>query len=357
MGDAPRVVSRFEASLLTILRYLLGHDAAGDAARLIAEKRPRPVCLSPNAVALVKDTLAKGCVRFQVRQGGWRVERHLRIGEVVQGRAWERTPLDERAFHFTSDVLEFLIWLTAESPTKAGEPWRVLSDERSAADDLFFAIALSMLADEPDVATALREKPAFAANGFARLACPGVYALSDAAVPDFTPWFAAPRVSFLESLQPWLAARWLASERNKGRIGDWNVLGRLGAAEERIAGLFIAAAADAGRPDLARFLLRAGVGAFAGSDRTPEYWTGGLEGAGPSRLAERVAIRRNAVAGPRLIGTLAGMTRRYRAVGYFDEGYAAAQLWKDDWEAVGGDELADRARRVVEAVEPLRAEG
>jgi hypothetical protein len=357
VAEAPRIVSRFEASLLTLLRHLLGHDGAGDAGRLLTEKRPRPVCLSSNAVALVKDTLAKGSVRFLVRHGGWRGERHVRNGNLVGGRAWVRTPLAERSLHFSADVLEFLIWLTAESPSKPGEPWRTLVPERTAADDLFFTVVLAAMESDPDLTTALREKPPFASNGLARLACPGVYAASDAAVPDFALWFTASRAAILECLQPWLAARWLASERGKGRIGDWAALGRLGAAEERVATAFVTAAADAGRPDLARFLLRAEAGAFANSDRTPEYWTGGLEGAGPSRLADRVAVRRGAVAGPRLVGTLAALTRRYRAVGYFDEGYPAAQLWKDDWEAAGGDELAERARRVVDAVEPLRAEG
>ena len=48
-----------------------------------------------------------------------------------------------------------------------------------------------------------------------------------------------------------------------------------------------------------------------------------------------------------------GWSRRAQAVGYFDEGYAAAQLWKSDWERLGGGELCNRAAALVRAIEPL----
>jgi hypothetical protein len=40
-------------------------------------------------------------------------------------------------------------------------------------------------------------------------------------------------------------------------------------------------------------------------------------------------------------------------VGYFDEGYAASQLWKADWEAHAGDLLCEHATAIARAVDPL----
>lgn len=352
---APRTVSRFEANLLTILQHLLGHSA-GDAIRLINESRPRPPCLSASAVHLVRDRLAKGCIQFLVRGGGWRVERILRNGDLASGRAWDRTPLVERTLSFGKQSLEFLMWLTSENPRKPSVPWRPASGKAAAADEFFFAIALASLESEAEIVTAVVEKSPFAENGLARLACPAAFGAFDLPVSDFLTWFEPPRSAILECLQHWLAMRWLRSERAKGQTADWAKLGQQGRSENAVLSAFIAAARRADRPDLARFILDASAMAFGRSDRTPEYWIGGLEGVGPSRLAERLAIRRAAVAMPRSVGTLAEWTQHYRGVGYFDEGYVAAQYWKEEWDAYGGDVLAERARSVVEAVEPLRAE-
>jgi hypothetical protein len=87
------------------------------------------------------------------------------------------------------------------------------------------------------------------------------------------------------------------------------------------------------------------------------FWTGGLQGSGPPRLADRLDTQRAALALPRQMATLADWQEKYRAVGYFDEGYAASQLWKQDWEGAAGDRVAARARAAVEQVEPLRTGG
>src|SRR5262249_58512971 len=70
---------------------------------------------------------------------------------------------------------------------------------------------------------------------------------------------------------------------------------------------------------------------------------GGLQGAGPPRLADRVEVHRRALALPRHLDRLQRWERKARGVGFLDEGYAASQVWKADWEQLGGDELAARA--------------
>ena len=74
----------------------------------------------------------------------------------------------------------------------------------------------------------------------------------------------------------------------------------------------------------------------------------------PPRLADRLDTQRAALAVPRQMATLAEWQQKYRAVGYFDDDYAASQLWKQDWAAADGDRVAARARATVEQIEPLR---
>jgi hypothetical protein len=82
-------------------------------------------------------------------------------------------------------------------------------------------------------------------------------------------------------------------------------------------------------------------------------WVGGLQSAGP-RLADRAETYQAALAFVRQTARLQAWERRARTVGYFDEGYAAAQLWKADWEQYGGDALTERARAATQQLDPMR---
>ena len=99
--DGPRQVSRFEFNLLRILRFMVGQFPADQGIQLVRAPIARPECLSRGAVELVQDTLAKACVLFLVRQGGWRNERYLRGNVPTPGRVWQRIPLDERSLTFS----------------------------------------------------------------------------------------------------------------------------------------------------------------------------------------------------------------------------------------------------------------
>src|SRR5205823_1688148 len=56
----PKMVSRFEANLLRILRFFLKQAPAEQAMKLINDRMDRPKCLSAAAVELVEDSLSKG---------------------------------------------------------------------------------------------------------------------------------------------------------------------------------------------------------------------------------------------------------------------------------------------------------
>src|SRR5262249_10928462 len=92
------------------------------------------------------------------------------------------------------------------------------------------------------------------------------------------------------------------------------------------------------------------------ADAAPSFWIRGLTSAGP-RLADRAATHRAALSLVRVLDRLHGWERRARGIGYFDEGYAAAQLWKSDWERCQGNVLCNRAAAIMQQLEPLPATG
>ena len=353
--SGPAAVSRFEYHLLRILRFLLGHMPADQAVSLLGTKfYPAPPCLSRTCVRLVEDMLAKGLVLHLVRAGGWRNERYLRGGKPVGGRVWERNPLDERALTFSRHSLGLLFWLTAEKPGETKAAWDAPAAELTPGDELFFAVAFESLRPLQDVAQWVAGRWAFRQNALCWLNGPGDFAPLVYTPPPFAPWFAGTRAAILECLQTDLTRRWTRGERAKGQIGDWKRMRQQGEAEQQTLTAFLAAAEQANRPDLARFLLRSMAAVFAAGDLAPSFWTGGLQGQGPPRLADRLETQRAALAVPRQMQTLQAWDRRSRSVGYFDEDYPASQLWKEDWEAARGDEVTAKAQRVLDQLEPLR---
>jgi hypothetical protein len=190
-------------------------------------------------------------------------------------------------------------------------------------------------------------------HGLCRLAYPEDFTAAPAgAVPRFAPWTAGVGACILEALQPELCDRWLQIEGRKEQIRDPEHARALGRSQEQALTAFLDAIDRAGRPDLARFLLRA-AHALLGRHAHAGTWTGGLHLAG-LRLADRAAVYQAALVFPRQLDRLHAWARRARSVGYFDEGYAAAQLWKEDWEHYQGDDLYERARRILAQVDPMR---
>src|SRR5262249_21311519 len=148
---------------------------------------------------------------------------------------------------------------------------------------------------------------------------------------------------------------WVALEAAKARIDDWEAMQALGHAQEQVLAPFLEALEQAGRFDLARFVLHA-LTALVTPAAEPRFWVGSLRDAGP-RLADRTATHRAALALVRQTDRLWQWERQARSVGYLDEGYAASQLWKHDWECCQGDALHARAQALVRQLEPLAPSG
>ncbi len=297
---------------------------------------------------LVRDTLSKGCVLYLARAGGWRREKHLRLGQPLLGRLWERTPVPELGLPFSRHSLEFLIWITAGRPS--GSTWDPDDSSLTIADRFLFFLAYDALR-LTEAGPALRGKRQFVQNGLCRLFHPEDFV--PGAEIDFEPWLKHAGASILEALQPRLQRRWLELERGKNQIGDWARLSQVGQSQEEALSGFLQAAEIAKRPDLARFLLKA-MAELLSPDLTPAFWIGGLQGAGPPRLAERLDTQRHGLAVLRQIQRLGQWAKRARGTGYLDEDYAVAQLWLADWEQYRGDELAKIAHNLLRQLEPLR---
>src|SRR5262249_10245890 len=104
--------------------------------------------------------------------------------------------------------------------------------------------------------------------------------------------------------------------------------------------------------DLARFLLQTLSHLLRGKPPA-QRWIAKLD-VHDMRLADRLESYRSALAFVKHAEVLQRWQEQARTVGYFEEGYAARQLWKADWEAHDGDELCQHAQTILHEIEPLK---
>jgi hypothetical protein len=314
--------------------------------------------LSSGAAHLVRDALAKGCTFLLAQRGGWRRERFLRGDRITLGRLWERTPPAELALSFSEHSLSFLMWMTSARPGDKEPGWKPPADELTVGDLLLLFFAHEGLRSLPETLGSpdLRRRLPFAEHGLCWLAYPEDFtATPEEFRPNFKLWVQGTGSYVVEALQPVLAARWVAVESTKERLTDPQAVQALGHSQERALGGFLDAAEAAGRLDLARFLLDAGR-TLLGPHAHAGMWTGQLNLSG-MRLADRTATYHAAAVFLRQMDRLQAWERRARTVGYWDEGYQASQLWKDDWERFLGEDLHGRAQAIVRQMDPLRQAG
>jgi FtsH ternary system domain X6 len=345
------MVRPFEADLLRILHAVLGNSPVERAVEIAQASRPRPKCLAREALRLIEDTLAKGCVRKLALRDGWRRERFLRGDGVVEGRLWERNSLETLGLTFSGRSLEFLIRLVAEVPTGWSHKSGLFKDEPTLGDSVLFYFVYETF-QATKVSEHLRKFPFYSSEGLCRLAFPIDFADSaDASDPDLSSWLDPSRVWILEALEGPLAEAWIVGERQKRKVADPVRLVSMAREQGRVINAFCSSIDAIGRRDLARFLLRVarellrlGTGL--------ESWTGALGFKG-LRLADRAEANRAALAILSSLERLQGWEREARNIGYFDEGYAAAQLWKSAWERFSGEELRASARSLFRSADPL----
>jgi hypothetical protein len=350
---APLAVSRFEASLLRLLRSLLRHVPGEAGPPTPAGKLALPKCLSANCVHFVRDSLSKGCVLYLAKAGGWRRERHLREGRPATGRLWERNPPEELGLSFSLHSLHFLVWLTAGRPEK--HEWQPQAPELTTGDQFLLFLAYANLREQ-EAGQALRNRSVIQKHGLITLFFPEDFGLvANPPALDFLTWTKNAGAGIVEALQPRLHQRWLALERGKHEIKDWLKMRQLGQSQERVLSGFLQAAREANRPDLARFLLKA-MAELLSPDLSPKFWLAGLQGSGPPKLAERLDVQRGALATVRQFERFGEWTKWAGSVSFVDDEdqYAAAQLWLGDWEQNRGRELLSVAEQLLRQIEPLQ---
>ena len=347
-------VSRFEANLLHLLSYFLRREPAARALSLVENRCEVPACLSPGAVRLVRDALGKGCPHLLAQRGGWRKERFLRGDRGREGRLWERSPPSELGLTFSPRTLEFLLAITSLRPGDEEWAWRPAEADLTDGDRLLLFFAHEGLRESTEyLGAALRRQPPLARHGLCRLAYPEDFTdVPEGEAPNFAPWTEGVGSCILEALQTDLAEHWEQVEGGKERLADPQRMQALGASQERVLTAFLDAVETVGRFDLARFLLRA-LANLLGPYAHAGMWTGRLHLVG-MRLSDRAAVYHAALAVLRQAPRLRGWARRARAVGYFDEGYAAAQMWQADWEQYEGDALCERAAGIARQLDPMR---
>jgi hypothetical protein len=340
-----RAVSRFEANLLRLLHALLQQAPLERVLPILAKPAPRPKCLSRDAVALVEDALAKGCVHFLARRG-WMRERFLRAGKIIEGRLWQRTPPDRLGLTFSEHSLEFLVQLVS------GAIGSTPPIDALTVGDRFLLLLTFDAFKHTDTGKTMRDKwTPLHQDGLCRLTFVGELADSTSRFRiDWQPWLTELGTSILECLQPWLADHWVELERQKETISTVARMRKLGAAQQRAFGEYFDVLDQAQRRDLARCFLNASRKLLK-DQPTARRWFRSLD-VSNQRLAERTAVYRDALAFVFQMERLGQWQQQALSVGYFDDGYEASQLWKSDWERCDGEELCVRARTIVREIAP-----
>jgi len=341
------IVGPFEADILHVLHAILGRGPTDRALAVVLGRRVRPECLGRPALGLIQDALAGGSVRRLAGRGGWHRGRFLRGDRVVEGRLWERSSPEALGLLFSGQTMEFLIRLVADEPT-GWSPW---PDRGTLGDRLLLFFAYEAFR-RTEVGPLWRNQAIFWSLGLCRLAFPADFAgLPELDGSELARWIEPSDAWVLESLQGILAASWAEAGRLKAGLDQPAMVLAIGEQETWVAGAYLSALEAAGRRDLARFFLEV-ARELLGSGPCPRGWIGSpaLRGL---RLDDRGRVSRASVAPLACLDRLRAWERQAREVGYFDEGYAAAQLWKSDWERLGGEDLRDRARALLREADPL----
>ncbi len=346
-----RILNRFEHDLLRIAYCLVGQASRAEALPLMRGGIPRPACLDRDTIELLQAALAKGVVRLLARQG-WQRERFLRGEQPVEGRLWQRWRPEELGMAFSVASLELLIWLTTRHAPDLPSRRAARKRPETTLGDRFIAFLAFRAVENTPVAEEMRRLPAVVDNSLCRLAFPQEFADGSHPSSDWSPWITGPGVPVFEALQQELGQRWVRIEENKMQSTRVENILNVGLAQRRVLEGLLDALERAGRRDLARFLLMAGSRLLRGG-LPADALLARIDRKGMT-MGQRAAVSAAAFAFLRIYERLEQWEQQARSVGYFDEGYAASQLWKADWERFGGAAACDAVRAIIRQSDPLR---
>jgi hypothetical protein len=343
-----RAVSHFEAKLLRILYTILGRSPIAQVYRWFEETNSPPPCLSRDTIELIKQALSKGATSLLAEAGGWKKERFLRNEDISDGRLWERTPPQELGMSFSPATIDFLVWLTAENTKTNSWPYQ---RKLTTGDKLLNYLAFRTI-NETGLVENWSKQSWAKKNGLIALAFPNQFAHPKLAVdPHFDEWVMGVGGCVVECFQQELARYWIDMEQKKAHITSPAHMRQLGAAQQLVLDRFLSAAKAADRTDLCRFLLDA-ARQLLPSSAGPQQWARALK-VGKLRISERTEVYRNASIFLESLDQLEQWQQKASTVGYFDEGYAASQLWLSTWEEFNADEHVRKSRQIREDLAPF----
>lgn len=340
-----KTVSPFEARMLRLLQLMLQPGPALAPTRAKGDLA-RPPCLSRAAVELVQDHLSKGVIHLIARQG-WQHERYLRGEQIRLGRLWERSDVADLPLVFSRHALELLCRVAAQ-PAEL-EDFDPPPSEWTVADRLLLLFAYRSL-QRTEVSKNLVRLQVWREDGLFQLMFPEEVSEQPVEI-DWAPWTGGLGSCILEAWQAALTQRWLEVAQTRVQWTNTTKMQAQGNHQGRILDSFLAALERVGRWDLAQFLLRF-FGEVLARQPTGANWIGALN-VSQMRLSDRSQIYRAALVPLAGLTKLQAWQQQARSIGYFEEGYAASQLWKSLWETQRGDELCAHAERIRREVEPL----
>jgi len=358
-------VSRFDANLLQILQCVFGKAPLGPTLPLVMRGITRPPCLKRETVNLVMDYINKGVVGRLAAEGGWREERFLRNEEIVSGRLWQRDSLETLQLTFSLNSLDFLMTLTSTNLIDHKWNWSPFDDlPFTLGDELLFYYVFEAF-EATELAVLWRSAPVFRDHGLSWLMFPQRFALSMQTdeeetetpqsvpflEPRFDPWMTSTGYAVLEVMQESLSHRWIEVEQSKGGITASARMLALGNSQCVVLNAYLDAIDNSNRRDLARFIFPAAQ-TLLNQHPTAETWTRILN-VSNLRLAERSEVYQAAMTFLQRFADLQQWQDHATHVGYWDEGYQGAQLWKSDWEHFGCDQLVEIANGILRQVEPM----
>ncbi|MFP2930964.1 hypothetical protein ACLESO_38350, partial [Pyxidicoccus sp. 3LG] len=247
-------VSPSEHELLTLARAVVGLGQYAPVEDLLRDRHTVPELLSPDALHVLRDTLAKGGILALARCGGWRKQRYLDGAQERSGRLWERHA--PPALHFSPLCVHTLRWLVEQPLVKHGCKTLTVDERPTLADELFLYLTCRLVAGTP-CAKAVGTQELFRSSTLCRLGFPELLGMPKLTAADFAPLLANGGW-LLDALREDLARRWRKVEESKRFILEPSELTALSAAQETVLSAFLDAVEAAGRRDLAGFLLEAG---------------------------------------------------------------------------------------------------
>ncbi|NUP06345.1 MAG: hypothetical protein HOW73_09840 [Polyangiaceae bacterium] len=338
-----------EADFLSLARAVMGFAPAGAVGPLLAERR-QPVELGDRATAVLRDILARGLVRALIRGGGHAIRRAgTTDARTRRGRIWERHAPPRTTIGRASLTLLRRLYVASA----LDDPSRIeaIDVELTDADEVIFLLAAACCA-AAGMRRAVRA-PAFERSLLVRIAFPEAQRLPLAA-GSVAAWLSGPRAIVLEGLRDRLAQHVTRAERmRRGATTPEEAI----AIEASITAGTLAfgrAIVEAGRPDLALFLLDGARPLIVDrASASPDVWSVSCARGRP--LSERSRLLQGAFPLLETVLSFRSVLARARAVGFVDDGHDEAQAIIEalEW---WGETGFDRAGAVVRALSSIPSE-